>query len=314
MRAEFEGIVHALEMNTPFAKDLRERVLALCNSPENARALLMELNHEEKEDGCMEDHALFCILKSCAYDQLGFKISAFAEAVDAVKGYRQCGEKFNEALAHWYIGLLYKLYEEDHLAIPQLEEAVKLLSTSAKFHEMESNYAKKAKCENCILQIKALSSAIQEKDKTKPPSPPPMEKYPVHWKGAVINLGGFASEEVVIKGRSYILFESPRGNVIEPSPGGDSQWVKADDNSMDRATPIPIEPDDYLLTDRKLTPHYNDIVIAHQITPAPAGKMTYMLFRFTDKGLKTESSFTSLEIPFECVDVMVVVIAIAKLV
>jgi hypothetical protein len=314
MRVEFEGIVNALEMNNPFAKDLRQRVLALCTSPENARVLLLELNHEEKEDGCMGDHALFCILKSCAYDQLGFKISAFAEAVDAVKGYRQCGEKFNEALAHWYIGLLYKLYEEDHLAIPQLGEAVKLLSTSAKFHEMESNYAKKVECEKWILKIKAMITVIQEKDKTKPHAPPPPEKYPSSWKGAVINLGGYASEEVVLKGKSYLLFESPRGNVIEPSPGSDSQWVKADDNSMDRATPIPIEPDDYLLTDRKLMPRYNDIVIAHQITPAPAGKTTHMLFRFTDKGLKTESSFTSLEIPFDCVDFMVVVIAIAKLV
>jgi|WetSurMetagenome_2_1015567.scaffolds.fasta_scaffold119677_2 hypothetical protein len=312
MRVEFGWIIRALEISNPFAENLKGRVLALCTSPGKALQLLVELSHDESEDDCKSNRSFYALFKSCAFDEGKNKLSAFEEALKALKGFGDCGEEFNEALTYWYVGLLYKNYKEYHLAIPELNEAVRILKRIAKIYEGESNYRKKKFCEKCIPKISRMIESIKIKQYIGPQMPQVAVGNAL-WKSALLNFSGSVTGVYVFNNQSYNIYESSRGNIIEIGPWGDFYWVLARDNSMDRAKPIPVEPTDFLLVDRKLQPRQNDIVLAVQKKPIKQGNKVHFLFRYTSSGLVTESSFTTLQVPLDCADTILVVVAVGKI-
>ena len=333
MKKEFAGIIKDLEINHPLANNFRRRTLKYCDTHKNAQSLLRTLEFEEKEDDYPYRNALYAIFKSCAYDALEHKEAAFEAAKDALAGFRNCGNDFNEALAHLFLGLLYKAHEADHLALPEFDKANKLFTICRDLYNAESNFGKEAQCDLYVKKIMKTRESFEAKEISTILHPPIAKVLSSLWKRARLIFGvydiGHASyvgkfvfedtvlgavevEQVVIAGKTYNLHNYRGGTEIAITSGGDYRWLKVAGISMNKAKPIPIEPDDYVLADLKLAHQPRDIVIANLHNPPTPEERAGVIKRFTLKGLKSESISDIPNIPLSAVDICGVVIAIAK--
>ncbi len=83
-------------------------------------------------------------------------------------------------------------------------------------------------------------------------------------------------------------------------------------NSMNQATPVPIETGDYILVDTNISPTVNDIVVAALVEPTSTTDRAGIVKRLTPKGLASESTEYYETVRLENVDIRGVVIAVAK--
>jgi hypothetical protein len=313
MKKVFAEILEAIELDDPFLEDLRQRIRYQCDSQVKAAVLISELNHDERNDDCQGNGALYSLLKSLTYNELKNKNGAFADAADAVTGFRVCGNDFNEALARWYFGLLYVIYKESHMAIPELHEAVRLLTRSAKLNEPENNYNKITLYEGFIKHINRTIELLKI-NITSIPNPQSVPGgIPPSWRIARIEFGpydkGFASKDIILYGNPYQLFNCHGGNEIKVLANGEYDWLEVPDNGMDSANPIPITKADYVLLEQKTLPQPNDIIVASMQGAKPPARF---IKRFSPSNLLSESSTAIPPIPINVVDIHGVVIAIAK--
>jgi hypothetical protein len=333
MRKEIMGIIKDLEIDRPHANDLRRRVLSSFDSQKDLNELLAELIHEEQEDDYPDCSALHAVVISATYDALNNKEAAIKKAKDAVSCFRNLGNDHNESLAHWLIGLLYKTYEEDHLALPELAEAVILMKRSIEVRDAEGNYDKKAKYQKSLQEITAALNSLATKQ-TNPSSDPGKKTGTPHpWKKASLffgvqdiahasHTGKFVFEDasvsavevahVVISGKPHNIYSCRGGTIIKITSNGDYRWLKVAGLSMNLASPVTIEPEDYVLADLKLAYQPGDIVVANLHDPPTPQERAGVIKRYTPTGLKSESTTSIPLIPLVNADVRGVVIAIAK--
>jgi hypothetical protein len=118
-------------------------------------------------------------------------------------------------------------------------------------------------------------------------------------------------DTIVIDNLQYSINNVRAGNQIVLS-SGDYRWLKVAGNSMNRAQPVPITPDDYILVDLDQHPEFGDIVVANlRHSPTPAERAG-VVKRFCKEELRSESTESITPIPFTHVDIRGVVIAVAK--
>jgi hypothetical protein len=121
-------------------------------------------------------------------------------------------------------------------------------------------------------------------------------------------------DAISFDGISYTVY-NPRkgaGNQIKLNSSGNYRWLKVAGNSMNRASPIPIEPDDYALADLDQEPQFGNIIIANLHNPPTPAEKAGVIKRYTSKGLKSESVEQIDPIPVIDADIRGVVIAVAK--
>jgi hypothetical protein len=338
MRKDVEGIIRALEIDDHFAEDLRCKTLESCDSKENARILLGELEHDNKEDKHGNNNALYAIFESCAYDILEDKEAAFKAAQKAVSGFRKCGNCFNEGLFNWYRGLLFQEYQENHLAIPQLTEAIRLLKRCAETYEAESKFALKKRSESYIQNI-AYTLQLLDGGQTSPPPPPRAPSvvtvvsdvlkkflarltYGVYDVGHASRVGKFVLDDsiiskveidrVIIENDPYRIYNCRGGAEVKITSNGDFRWIKVAGQSMNQAKPVPIDPADYVLIDVNLPREFGQIVFASLSKPPTPEERAGVIKRYSQSGYKSESTENIDSIPLEDAVVRGVVIAVAK--
>jgi Peptidase S24-like len=336
MRKEIDEIIRGLEIDNRFAKDLRQKTFQGCKSEKDARMLLLELEHDEKEDECGKNSAYYDLFKSYAHGVLNEKDASIEAANRAVYDFRKCGNCHNEALIRWYNGLLYIKYGEDHLAIPKLYEAIKLLNRCAETYEDESNYEKKAQCEEDIRKIQQTLKPLETIKALKGLQSPVasvitsfIERFRAYLTyrfydiGHASLVGKFVFDDAVsgkieidrliIEAKAYLVYNCRSGTEINLISGGDYRWVKVEGESMNRANPVPIEPNDYVLVDVNVTPTYGQIVFASLVNPPTPAQRAGVIKRYSKNGYKSESSMTPIEpIPLADAAIKGVVIAVAK--
>jgi hypothetical protein len=335
MRNEFEGIIKALEIESVSAENLRIQTLTLCIDQENAKALIKELEIEKEESNCRSpDHyyALCALFKSCAYDMLKDSDSAIKETLKAIDQFRRCGNDLNEALSHWFLGILYNAYREEHLAFSELDEAKKLLVQCAQDYDVKSNFKRKFVCDRYIKKITSILKSIKGKANLHP-TRKPVPAPPATWKAARLTSGvydiGHASQSgkfvfddsmiskleiefLKFDNLQYKIYSLRGGMEVKLKPSGEYHWLKVAGTSMNHATPIPIEPGNYILADLSLTPRIGDIIIARFKNPPTTEERAGVIKRYAPTGLVSESRSAVPVIPLSDIELRGVVIAVAK--
>jgi hypothetical protein len=333
MRKELTGIIEALSIDNRFGVSLRQLVLSSCDTQPKARALLNELEHDEKEGEYQTNSGLYALFKSCAYDELKEKISSINSAKDAVSKFGNRGDDFNEALAQWFTGILYKEYGEEHLAVPEFEDAIKRLARCSECYASESKYKNKKDCELYIDKITRSLRVLETRTTSKSVPTSTSSGVSSRWNkarlifrvydvGHASKVGKFTLDDpidskveidqVVIEDRPYYLYNCRGGTEIQLTSNGDYRWVKVVGESMNKAVPMPIEPDDYVLVDVNLPPDKGLIVFASLRNPPTSAERAGIIKRYSSKGFISESTLTIEPIPLKEADVRGVIIAVAK--
>lgn len=120
-------------------------------------------------------------------------------------------------------------------------------------------------------------------------------------------------ETIRFDGDIYEIFNPRRtGDQIRLTFSGNYRWLKVFGTSMNRADPVSIEEDDFVLARLDQQPNFNDIVVANLHNPPVPGEKAVIIKRFTLFGLKSESSKPFDLVPSVEADIRGVVIAVAK--
>ncbi|PIP35829.1 MAG: hypothetical protein COX20_09215 [Desulfobacterales bacterium CG23_combo_of_CG06-09_8_20_14_all_52_9] len=119
-------------------------------------------------------------------------------------------------------------------------------------------------------------------------------------------------DEVKFDDITHKIYNLREGSQIRLVSGGNYRWLKVAGESMNRATPVPIEPGDYILTALDITPQIEDIVIANLHNPPTPAERAGVVKRYNSDGFKSESTEILSPIPLTEADIRGVVFAVAK--
>jgi hypothetical protein len=336
MQSELVGIIKTLELSHPEVNTLREQSLALCVDPKDADQLLDQFRSSDQDSGNCQEYQAFCALcKAGLLDSTGELIAALDEANKALEEFRFCGNSLNEGLAHRFLGLIYFHQEKDSLAINELTKSIQIFKSCADNYGGESNYAKKSDCEiqiyECEKQIDRIMNPGEPVDNnirlnsnkfTKLSWPTASIVYGVYDVGHASRVGKFVLEDdqiglmsietIKFDDKSHKIFNLRIGNQISINPNGEYRWLRVVGQSMNKATPVPIDQDDYVLVHFKVAPQYGNIVFASFNRPPTPAERAGVIKRYSREGLKSESTDQIEPIPLEEIELQGIVLAVAK--
>jgi tetratricopeptide (TPR) repeat protein len=342
-----ENIIEKLEKlkteDTSLIK-MRARLLdSIGNSsgtPQSLRDLMDELFQQYKIPGSQNFHnqAFYATLIGFAYNHLEEYQEAINWFESASTQFRNQGDIWNQGIALNFLGLAYLSAGKKTQAINAYERAQNILKQEIRIHEdaYEYDYRWLIAGLDVLIEDARLNP---EKKKAKPtPNLRPFRK-PLQakrpWPTAHIvygvqdfghatgkpafglsddRVGEMSIDAISFNGESHTLY-NPRtgaGDQIKLNSSGNYRWLKVAGNSMNQASPIPIEPGDYALADLDQAPQFGNIVIANLHNPPTPDERAGVIKRYASKGLKSESVEQIDPIPLEYADIRGVVIAIAK--
>lgn|GEM_PF-3939889 len=252
---------------------------------------------------------------------------------------RSGGEKWNEAITHWYLGVIYRDEGDQALATNEFNNAQKLLTSIGALSEWKGDYETRDQCWKLLQQINqdANAPAAIRQHKPIPVQYPFVEQKPqrvehnaqlafpiydfvhagtrgifVFDDDAVnnINFEGPIADET-----KYQIFNIRNGNTSTPiniRSSGKYFWCRVSGKSMNQTAPIPIDDGDFILVNTIIQPTYNDIIVAALAESTSHADRAGVVKRFTKKGLVSESTEDYENISLTDADIRGVVIAVAK--
>jgi len=255
----------------------------------------------------------------------------------ATRMFRRLGEKerWNEAIVHWQYGLFYLTEGKKAFADRELLDAKKLLTKIGAMSEWQGDYNRRDTCWNLIQQIEHdLRSVanIQIASTAIPATFPfvlPIDvleqlAFPVYGSLYAGPHGNFIFDDEMndasfegpfinnIEYRVYNIKAKNTDDPIHTTSTSEPVWFRVTGNSMNNATPVPIEDGDLVLVNANLHETENDIVAAALIEPTSIADRAGIIKRFTRHGLVSESTVVYKEIRLSEVSIQGVVIAVAK--
>jgi hypothetical protein len=339
MWSEFVGIIKAVKCREPESEALLMAVLA-CKEYHEVDGILEDMEPEEKSPGdCREYRAIFTLCKACVYCESNLKLAldtASDEALHAIEGFRCCGNSFNEGLSYRVLGIIYSKHDKKNLSLSEFNRAVKIFKQCAELYESEQNFNRVAECKQ---QIHDCDKAIQEIKGIKAPStsdsqphhtrdnwiqwPPAHIIYQIHDFGHASRVGKYVFDdepigevtidEIMINGELHKLFSTQFTTPeLTLTAGNDYRWLCVTGDSMNNASPTPIESGDYVLADLNRKANNGDIVIAKLLDPPTPTERAGVIKRLAEHSLRSESNEKIDAIPLVEAKVRGVVIAIAK--
>jgi hypothetical protein len=336
MQSEFVGIIRALALTHPEVDALRQQSLAACATNADPVELLENFEADERDSGvCQEYQAFSALCKASLLAGNDDLDGAINEANKALEEFRFCGNSFNEGLSHRFFGLIYFQQDKENQAISELARAKKIFKSCVQTYAAESKYARKADAEKQIFECDKLIERIKNPSADAGASDRPASKgfskkswptasmvYGVYDVGHASKVGRFvleddqisemSIEDVRFDDKKHKIYNLHIGSQIRLHPSGEYRWLRVVGNSMNRATPIPIDPEDYVLVDFKVNPQPGNIIFASFCNPPTPAERAGVIKRLSGEGLRSESSEIIEPIPMEDVELRGVVLAIAK--
>jgi hypothetical protein len=264
----------------------------------------------------------------------------------AARIFRRMDEPWNEAIAHWFLGLLYRDKDEPVLAKVELTEAQNLFAKiGARSELVIGDYKKRDLCKELIQKIDETINEIPVVPKVVRKIAQIRSHYPIRQFVSIPQsdiqsllsfptypsihaaiTGNFVSENEVVSlaeflgisidEMQYEIFNIRGNNTAAPihlRPSGKYLWCRVEGNSMNQATPIPIDYNDFILLDTEISAAVNDIVVVSLLEPTSTGELPAIVKRLAQTELISESSEPYEGVKFTSVDgIRGVVIAVAK--
>ena len=334
-----ELAMKSLKIKSETTRTMRDRVLQTHTGKENIHALLDELQTGVKDDRCGNcDNRSFCALfHVCIYYELGELKESEAQAKKAMDDFRTLGHVWNENITRWILGLIYIQLDQERDAHQKLTKAKIKFTRTKERYQRESKYNKRDLCLSFTKKIQdMLDNPSHYKTvitkKTYPKNNLPKRKFtpstlifPVHSQVKAGEEGNFVFEnspsldarlnEITFNEIPHELYNLQKeGNPIILYPRV-YRWFHVEGNSMNQASPIPIDNADYILTiDLNMSNHDLKIgtIIIAELYNSSQNERAGFVKRFTSEGLISESSAEYQEIPRDDVSIRGVAIAVAK--
>jgi len=336
VQGDLIGIIKALELKHPEVNALREEVTSQCKDQISEIHLFKKFHTTDHLIGnCQEYQAFRTLLKTCILYTEGRMDEAMAEGRKALEKFRICGNCFNEGLIHRFIALIYLKQDKESLAISELSKAIQIFNSCAINYEEENpqgtknKYLKKTgyekQAEECARLIQKTKIAGKGKTKTnysKSTWPTASLVYGVFDIGHASRVGKFvlnddeinqmSVEDISFDDKKHKIFNLRIGNQIRMNPAREYRWLRVAGTSMNNSTPIPIEPEDYVLVMIESNPRKGEVVFASLHNPPTPDERCGVVKRYSSEGLKSESDKPIDPIALEEVDLLGVVLAVAK--
>lgn len=282
---------------------------------------------------CQEYQAVHALCQAAIHYASNLHLSlnsALHSGRRALEGFRCLGNQFNEALSLRVLSIVHEKTGEIPQALNELRRALEIFKNLADLYDQESNLAAKSRCDfqiaECRQALHRIENGIPPKSKPVPPSvkwPSLRLIYRVYDFGHASLVGKFVLDDepitdveisqVVIENKPHQLFSTQMGTPqITISPDQKLFWLKVAGQSMNRASPTPIEENDYILVDHERLPEQGDIVFAQFKNPPTPDERAGIIKRLKGTSLHSESTQSLPEIPLFWVSIKGVVIAVAK--
>ncbi len=333
-----------LQTEDPSLALMRERIV-LCSSQHNAnsmelRAVKDELLQRYRLPSCEKFHnqAFYAVLIGMAYFFLQEKQEAVNWFETGICQFRNLGEVWNQCITLKIQGFAFQSDSEPYQAICAFEEAQHLLMQEIHIHENDYALDFQGLITNLDDLVRnARLSPTRNKPFRKPVSrtSPKVSQANQAWQSARIiysirdfghanqnpkydmnddQISEMSIDAISFDGVSHTVYNLRRGagSQIKLTSSGNYRWLKVAGTSMNRASPISIEPGDYVLADLDQEPQINNIVIASLHNPPTPEEKAGVIKRYTSKGLKSESIKQIDLIPLAEADIRGTVIAVAK--
>ncbi len=345
MNQLFVNTIKMLESKNAVLADLQIRT-SLLGSALGAKKTLEEL--KQNIETCLEvlskDELPFNYL-FVAYCYLFFDRPRIAEkyCIMAIDNFRVCGMTWNEAMGHWFLGLIHRSERRGYLYLAELNRALSIVTPIAAEYFIQGNYQAAVKREQVKSELEA-QKAFAIKMGTGPLHPPAGEKQKKEERfstnKAYLVIPWLPKYDAVRAGPNGLIWVYPPLNnsssihmmeidgdlcrIYSPHTGdnrinlidsGSYGWAKVEGQSMNASLPVPIEENDYVLFTTQWHVDVNNIVIAsHHLAE---NDYIHMVKRYDSKNrtLISETTDTSEDyspiIVEEC-QILGTVVAIAK--
>ncbi|GAB1471835.1 hypothetical protein MASR2M66_27130 [Chloroflexota bacterium] len=348
MNQHFIYAIQKLKTTDNSIADLQAQACKIADATEAKRLLdKLKLHIEICLEVRSKEELPFCHLLTayCYFFSKNFK-DAEKHSVMAIDNFRVCGMSWNEAIAHWFLGLIYRSKSRGYLYLSELKKTLEIMTPIIAEYRIQGNYAAAISSEE-IINILQEQRVLAEKMETGTLHTPPEKK---EGKSVVTNKGYLVlpwlpKYDSVRAGPNGIVWTRPptkSGTVVQiveidniphqlypigsSSLTKDNQitlinslsygWTKVSGQSMNASTPISIEDGDYVLFSMQYDIEKNAIVIAsRQLTNED---YAYMVKKYIakDRVLISETSDNSEDyLPMrmdEGYQILGTVIAIAK--
>ncbi|MBI3170213.1 MAG: hypothetical protein HYZ22_17150 [Chloroflexi bacterium] len=210
----------------------------------------------------------------------------------AIDNFRICGMSWNEAMGHWFLGLIYRLEGRGYLYITELNKALEIVTPIMAEYQIRGNYAAAMNSEEIVNVIQEQRS-YAAKMGTGPlhmPAEKKEENTTVKNSGYLIlpwllkydsvragpngiawvhppNKNGTVVHVMEIDGISCQLIPIRFSSIMEDHQitlinGISYGWTRVSGQSMNASTPVPIEDGDYVLFSMQFENDKDAIVIA----------------------------------------------------
>jgi hypothetical protein len=350
MRKEFEEIVKTLQIEDLSTAELRKRVLTLCSDVDNARTIITEIERISIGTTNHDNQPFYSLFLACAYHESGEGAMALDYARRAVNQFKMCDscQGWNEAMAHWMLGELYRDTPNQNGCYQELQNAEKILKNLALEFQLKGFYDDSRHIQDFLLKrLDEMINLPYHSQEGPPGSHSQMDSngylvlpwIPVYQhvragQSGIIEFsapppdGRIEVQSFILDDQRFVLHylrqQSPQDRQIRLTNAGGG-WglakVRGDSmNAINRGSPInskPIMDGDYVLFRKQPDGDEGDIVIASN-PRVQTGEFPYVVKRYrkTEGLLYSETTRTGKEYePIELnkdTQILAVVYAVAK--
>jgi SOS-response transcriptional repressor LexA len=223
----------------------------------------------------------------------------------AIENFKICGMSWNEAIGHWFLGLIYRTEKRGYLYLAELDKALKIVSPASANYLAQGDYVSAMRCDQVKKELEEQKT-IAAKIGTGPLSPPEGKKHEesrnsdylvLPWIPVYQSVRGGTKgvvwvdpptekmatvSEIEIENIPHVLYTIKKTARIDHQimlrSGMKYGWAKVEGHSMSGAYPISICDGDYVLFYENHQPQDNDIVIASHLNSS--GDFAYMVKRY----------------------------------
>ncbi|MEZ0395624.1 MAG: S24 family peptidase [Anaerolineales bacterium] len=245
---------------------------------------LVEALQSHRREGCYdcESEGGCSIFLGIALLELGHRREAKLKIEEAIQCFRSCSDYWNQINALNLLGWIHEKEGNHHHALHHYREAFKLLTGT--YHSVNSyDYRPaptilKTELEQSISRLQhgpSLSGRARQRLR--------IGWFPIYarveatpqgpiWMEAAGGQNCVEAESVVINGKTHTLHSCiPGENSISLRPDKRYGWVEVHGDSMNAATPVPVEEHDFALFYQADDAGDGDIVVAIRADPSGAG-------------------------------------------
>jgi len=341
-------ILNLLDIDDRMAQNTRESVKLIHNDYGKARALLKNLDKRESGGNCFEcGNRFYCaIFRACIYYDLNELDNALTQIEKSTRDFELSGSIWNETIAMWLYGELLIKKKKETRARAMLGETVKnFIYLARKFRNFD-DYTRYKISNNAIeeisLRLKNLQITLppteQSKRKEKEAIQEAFQKhykkqlwkpssiiFKVHSQITAGREGNFVFDsdasldgnidEITFSNTPHLVYNTVKEGLPVIFNPKVHRWFHVNGDSMNLATPIPIEDKDYVLAidtvNSNQAPQFGDIIVAEVHSPE-ADERAGVVKKLTKNGLESMSTKPFDPIPYKKIKPRGIVIAVAK--